>query len=133
MGYAAYGTDLEPRMIDYTEKPAWLSEQYPLIITETVRLERGDATTHRWRSLPDTVAGETYLGRPFTTIPSREILEQTASEVNTILKSPVNIRWPARTRHPPRLAVLAWQISPGRFRHLPLIDSWPISAIIGGI
>jgi SAM-dependent methyltransferase len=100
MGYNAYGTDLEPRMIAYTtENLQWLSTTYNLPPT-TYNLETGDATTHHWnfpniQDPPSTIqqptftidiACETYLGRPFTERPSSAILAQTATEVKLILK-----------------------------------------------
>ncbi len=93
MGYGAYGTDLEPRMIDYSRANLeWLTETYTLQ-TANYNLAIGDATTHQWATdtqspAPDTIAiaCETYLGRPFTERPSAAVLAQTISEVNLILK-----------------------------------------------
>jgi SAM-dependent methyltransferase len=131
MGYAVYGTDLEPRMVDYTRANLeWLPEHYKLQ-TADYKLEIGDATTHTWgfdaRSQTSAsnvfVAGEAYLGRPFTEVPSREVLEQTASDVNAILtKFLSNIRSQLTPGTRLCLAVPAWQIQPNTFRHLPLID-----------
>ncbi|PID31011.1 hypothetical protein CSA80_02360 [Candidatus Saccharibacteria bacterium] len=104
MGCRAYGTDLEPRMIAYsTANLDWLSKTYGLQ-PERYKLSQGDATSHEWNLADDqteasgrthtanrrqpayTVACETYLGRPFTEAPARAVLEQTVSEVNTIVK-----------------------------------------------
>jgi len=123
MGYSVYGTDLEPRMIDYTgENLDWLNGKFTLGDTE-MRIETGDAARHEWSPVPDFVVGETYLGRPFTTKPAPDVLAQTVSEVNLILKKflkNIHEQLPAGTRL--CLAVPAWQIAPDRFRHLPLID-----------
>jgi len=123
MGYSAYGTDLEPRMIDYTgENLDWLDGKFTLGNTE-MRIETGDATTHQWSPVPNFVAGETYLGRPFTAKPAPDVLAQTISEVNLILKKflrNIHTQLPAGTRL--CLAVPAWQTAPDRFKHLPLID-----------
>lgn len=146
MGYDAYGTDLEPRMIDYTgENLDWLDSKFGLGQV-TMRIEDGDATSHNWEPKPDFVACETYLGRPFTTKPSPEVLAQTVSEVNLILKKFLaNIHDQLTPGTPLCLAVPAWNLNPDtrmtntggsaaknrafgpstfgdRFKHLPLID-----------
>jgi len=122
MGMKVYGTDFEPRMLDYSEKNlAWLQEKFGTAFSVTI--ERGDATTHDWQPGVTTVAGETYLGRPFTERPSPEVLAQTVSEVNLILKrflTHIATQLPSGSRL--CLGVPAWQISPDRFKHLPLID-----------
>jgi hypothetical protein len=69
------------------------------------------------------VASETYLGRPFTDQPGPDILAKTVEECNLIIKKfllNIAVQIPAATRL--CLAVPAWQISPNRFKHLPLID-----------
>lgn len=130
MGFEVYGTDLEPRMIDYTDQNlTWavrtlLQKSVEEQIEGTQELEVGDATTHQWSPKPDIVACETYLGRPFTTTPSHDVLEQTVSDVNVIIKKFINNiapQLPVGTRL--CLAVPAWQIAPGHFRHLPLIST----------
>ena len=93
MGYSAYGTDLEPRMIAYSEANLdWLTAKYQILDTK-YSLQAADATNHQWQiskfQTPNSkivVACETYLGRPFTERPSSAILAQTISEVNLILK-----------------------------------------------
>ncbi|QQS17962.1 hypothetical protein IPL68_04900 [Candidatus Saccharibacteria bacterium] len=93
MGYEAYGTDLEPRMIDYTKANlTWLQQTYALS-PMPYTLETADATTYQWKSLNNqssttnvVIACETYLGRPFTERPTSAILSQTITEVNLILK-----------------------------------------------
>jgi tRNA (guanine10-N2)-dimethyltransferase len=122
MGMKVYGTDLEPRMIDYSEKNLeWLMEKFN--VTFPVTLERGDATTHDWQPSVTTVAGETYLGRPFTDKPAPEVLAQTISEVNLILKrflTHIAAQLAPGTRL--CLGVPAWQTSADQFKRLPLID-----------
>lgn len=124
MGYDVAGSDLEPRMVEYTTRNLeWLSAEYGLEAKD-YSLAVGDATGYRWPTASDFVVTETYLGRPFTTRPSSDILAQTASDCNLIIKKFLNNigqQIPSGTRL--CLAVPAWQTSPGQFKHLPLIDS----------
>ena len=123
MGYNAYGTDLEPRMIDYSEKNlAWLGDHYKMPAV-SCQLDVGDATSHQWTSPIDYVASETYLGRTFTDKPSPEILNQTVSDCNLIIKKFLkNIYDQLQPETRLCLAIPAWQIAPNEFKHLPLID-----------
>jgi tRNA (guanine10-N2)-dimethyltransferase len=123
MGYTPYGTDLEPRMIDYSQANlTWLRERFNLGLFPG-RLEPADATTYRWGDIFQFVAGETYLGRPFTARPSPEVLAQTVSEVNLILKRFLqNIHGQLASGARLCLAVPAWATGPSQFKHLPLID-----------
>ncbi|MEO5627908.1 MAG: hypothetical protein ABIQ89_03395 [Candidatus Saccharimonadales bacterium] len=121
-GYNAYGTDLEPRMIDYTKANLeWLNEKWPS--DRSFVVEAGDATNHLWKEPFDVVAGETYLGRPFTTEPARDILEQTIREVDTIHRKFLkNLAKQTQYGFTMCLAIPAWMTKNG-FKHLPTLDS----------
>ncbi|HSX42525.1 MAG TPA: methyltransferase domain-containing protein [Candidatus Saccharimonadales bacterium] len=123
MGLSVYGSDLEPRMIEYSRANLdWLDEQFGLA-DRHIFLEQADATTLENHDVIDAVACETYLGRPFTARPSPDILAQTSSDVNLILKKflrHLHGQLASGTRL--ALAVPAWQVGPGQFKHLPLID-----------
>jgi len=123
MGYNAYGTDADPRMVSYSrENLDWLAKDRQLG-DAAYRVAAGDATTLQWDHPVNIVASETYLGRPFTTSPAPAILEQTLSEVNLILKKFLRNIHPQLTPNTRLcLAVPAWQTKPGQFRHLPLVD-----------
>jgi tRNA G10 N-methylase Trm11 len=123
MGYHVSGTDLEPRMITYSEKNLdWLHELYRLPNLEAV-LEVGDATDHSWAVQPDFVATETYLGRPFTALPTPEILNQTVSDCNLIIKKFLrNIHDQLAPGTRLCLAVPAWQVGGNPLKRLPLVD-----------
>jgi len=120
MNYGAYGTDIEPRMIEYSEANLeWLTTNWPS--PPPYLCEVGDATDHRWGPIFTYVACETYLGRPFTSPPSPDVLRQTVSDCNLIIKKFLrNIyeQLPAGARL--CIAVPAWQTRPGVFVHLPL-------------
>ncbi len=101
---------------------AWRSSLYGSL-AGTPRLEAGDATTHTWTPPVDFMASETYLGRPFSSLPAPEILAQTITDCNLIIKKflrNLDSQLAAGTRV--CLAVPAWQTRPGEFKHLPLID-----------
>ena len=123
MGYRAYGTDLEPRMIDYSRANLeWLAGRHN-ILRDNVQLEPGDATKYQWKQPVGIIAAEAYLGRPFTATPTAEILARTVSECNLIIKKSLqNIHPQIQAGTRLCLAIPAWQTRPGNFRHLPLID-----------
>jgi len=123
MGYKVVGTDLEPRMIDYSDTNLqWLSEERKTE-SDSAKLELGDATMHKWSDEVDFVASESYLGRPFTSTPTPEILAQTISDCNLIIKKFLrNIHTQLKPGTRICLAVPAWQTGNAQFKHLPLID-----------
>jgi tRNA (guanine10-N2)-dimethyltransferase len=122
MHMQVYGTDLEDRMVKYSrENVEWIQER--LDVSFDWKVAEGDATAIQWEPGFNVVAGETYLGRPFTDRPDAEILAQTLSEVNLILKRFLQNLAPQiapGTRL--CLAVPAWQTRPHEFKHLPLVD-----------
>ncbi len=123
MGYAIYGNDIEPQMVESTKQNLqWLADRYKLDLSAT-KLVVGDATNYRWDLPIDFVVSETYLGRPFTSLPSSETLTQTVSDCNVIIKKFLtNIHSQLNTGTRLCLAVPAWQINSNKFIHLPLID-----------
>jgi tRNA (guanine10-N2)-dimethyltransferase len=122
MGYGAYGTDLEKRMIDYSRANLeWLATKLPY--EASVELEAGDATSLEWQHQIDLVACESYLGRPFTSVPRPDVLQQTAGECNLIIKKFLqNIHAQLKPGTRLCIAVPAWQTGKNQFKHLPLID-----------
>lgn len=120
MGYEAYGTDLQPRLVDYSrENLEWLATRGQ---THTdPQLEAADATNHRWQHF-DAIASETYLGRPFSAPPAPDVLAQVMGDVNAILtKFLQNAARQTRPGFRMCIAVPAWHANRG-FKHLPLID-----------
>jgi tRNA G10 N-methylase Trm11 len=85
MGLNAYGTDLEPRMITYTQDNlAWLDKTFHTEVVNT-HLEIADATTHTWDYPFSTVACEAYLGQPITRLPEPQALQSIIHGCNTII------------------------------------------------
>jgi tRNA G10 N-methylase Trm11 len=123
MGLNAYGTDLEERMIDYSRKNLdWLSQQYPQKLEElTYLLETGDACTFEWQSF-DTIACETYLGRPFSTEPNPDKLREVIQDVDTIHRKFLsNVARQTKTGFRMCIAMPAWHTKNG-VKHLPMLD-----------
>jgi tRNA G10 N-methylase Trm11 len=118
MGYNAYGTDLEPRMVDYAKANLdWLG-----ITSLERRIAQADATSSDWEEPFDMIAAETYLGRPFSSNPDPDVLEKVVQDVDTIHKKFLkNVARQTKAGFRLSLAVPAWKIQSG-FRHLPILD-----------
>ncbi len=122
MGYDAYGTDLEERMIDFSKANLdWLGEQYDLS-ERTYLLEAGDATDFQWQRF-DTIACETYLGRPFSALPNPDVLSKVMQDVDTIHRKFLrNVHKQTKPGFRMCIAVPAWK-TPYGFKHLKVLDS----------
>ena len=123
MGYDAVGTDLDERMVDYSTKNLeWLREQFNQPLPGS-NVTAGDATDTRWPSAPDFVACESYLGRAFTAMPTPEVLNQTITDCNLIIKKFLkNLHGQLNPGTRLCIGIPAWQIRDGQFRYLPLTD-----------
>ncbi len=122
-GFSAYGTDLEPRMTDFTATNIdWLRTQYPDLPGELI-LNAGDATTLQWEYPIHAVASETYLGRPLSSWPNPETLQDIMGACNTIIRKFLeNIAGQVTPGTRLCLALPAWHSPNGQFRHLQLLD-----------
>ena len=118
-GYTAYGTDLEPRMIEYSQiNLDWFTDRQHLS-PESFKLAAGDATNFRWDMQNNTrIACETYLGRALSSLPRPEKLAEIMQDCDTIhrkfLKNLAN-QTPIGFRL--CLAVPAWKTA-SRIEHL---------------
>ena len=84
LGFDIYGTDIEPRMIEYTEQNLeWLRRKLGVDFRGEITV--GDATNFDWGKRIDFVATETYLGRPYATEPSNENLNENIANCKIIL------------------------------------------------
>ncbi|MGH7156764.1 MAG: TRM11 family SAM-dependent methyltransferase, partial [Candidatus Saccharimonadales bacterium] len=122
MGYSVYGTDIEPRMVEYSKKNLqWLVAQKPQLEGK-VTLEVADATTYKWPGF-STVASEVYLGRALAKLPDEAALKQIISDVNTIIKKFLkNLAPQLKSDRNICLAVPAWRRTNGQLIKLPVID-----------
>jgi tRNA G10 N-methylase Trm11 len=122
MGYNALGTDIEPRMIDYsTANLEWLNQECPDLKAK-FSISPADARSANWRQPILAVASETYLGPVFYSPPSDTRLTSIVSDLNLLHKQFLqNLaeQIPIGTRL--CLAVPAWRVK-NCFWHLPILD-----------
>ena len=123
LGYDVYGTDLVPKMVQFTKANLdWLIDTHH--VTPGVTLDVGDAMTYHWRTPVDAVACEAYLGQPFSAPPSPGKLTEVRGNCNHIISEFLrNIAPQLSPGAPLCIAVPAWRDSTGRFTHLPLVDN----------
>ncbi len=132
MGIDVYGSDIEPRMIEYaTANLAWLDQHYGLKSDHAMDMWRSlqvaDATTVKFASKHTVpirhIASETYLGQPFSAVPAAEKLAKVRQTCNLIIEKFLkNISGQITSGARLCLAVPAWQVKPGQFVRLPLLD-----------
>lgn len=122
MGYSAYGTDIEPRMVDYSVKNIqWLVKNNPLVEGK-VDIEQADATSYRWSGF-STIASEVFLGRPLAKFPEESVFKQIVFDANTVIKKFLqNLTTQLKPGQSLCLAVPAWRKPDGALVELPLID-----------
>lgn len=130
MGCTAYGTDLEPRMITYTQANLkWLDQTFHTEVVNT-HLAIGDATSYKWDHPFTAVAGESYLGQPLSRVPEAAKLQTIIQGCNLIISKflrNIAAQCPAGTRF--CLAVPAWQVQKDQFKHLPLTGKNPTGGL----
>lgn len=123
MGFGAYGTDLEQRMIDYSEANIeWLQQTFKPQ-SSVIALKQGDAAQMKWDEPFSVIAGETYLGRPFSAQPDPKILQEVMQDVNYIHKKFLqNVTRQTESGFRMCIAVPAWHI--GRdVKRLKVLDN----------
>lgn len=124
IGFDVYGTDLEPRMVDYsTQNLEWLHRTHRPA-SNFYLVEQGDATAYKWTNADAVhfVASETYLGRPLSSLPSPGDLQRIVQDVNTIHKKFLrNLERQTKPGLRLCLAVPAWKTK-SSFMRLPCLD-----------
>ena len=144
MGYSVYGTDLEPRMLDYSRRNLeWLSrvspeprarmsdeprndareERSPERAHLDFSLEQGNAESYTWQPPINFVSSEIYLGQPFSAPPSdlklKEVQHVTLAILRDFLK---NLHRQIQPNTPVTLAIPAWKRPNGHYEHLKILD-----------
>lgn len=129
MGLTTYGSDNNPRMIDYTQTNLdWLARRYQL--ASRPRLTIADATDFSWQQwlAPDRldlIASETYLGRPYTSPPHLSELKPNLHDCNVIVgKFIANLSPQLPSGAGICLGVPAWYIR-DHIHHLPCLAELP--------
>ncbi|MDO4870793.1 MAG: methyltransferase domain-containing protein [Candidatus Saccharibacteria bacterium] len=117
LGFRVVGSDLEPRMIDYTKQNlAWLDRDL------SPELLVGDATEAQWPNNIDCVASETYLGYPFKSIQSPSVIDIEANKIEHLLSAFLNnLRRQSARGTRICIAVPAWLQHNGQYRDLEII------------
>ena len=122
LGYNAYGTDLSDKMIEYSKiNLDWIKTISHADKAYTVH--QGDAMTTIWQQPITTVAGEAYLGQPFSAPPSPSKLAEVRRNCDHIIGSFFkNISAQLAPGTPLCIAVPAWRANDGSFTHLSIIN-----------
>lgn len=130
MNINTYGSDLNPKMVDYTTKNVqWLAQKYSSTMNNQApdwQTFQADATTIKLddtkRSSITHIVCETYLGQPFSAAPAPEKLKEVVGNCNHIISSFLeNILPQINDKVRLCIAVPAWQDTSGNFTHLPLL------------
>lgn len=129
MRYVIAGSDLDPRMVEYTQKNlVWLNESHKLgfdTVDFTNLVHVADAVEFKLpgQSREKTfIACETYLGRPFSSVPDQNTLRKVMQDVDTIHEKFLkNVAAQTKSGFKMCIAVPAWNIY-GRFKHLKTLD-----------
>jgi tRNA (guanine10-N2)-dimethyltransferase len=121
MGLQAIGTDIDSRMVDYSENNIkWLRQRYNNL--KDSEITYGDATDHVWHKKIDCVVSETYLGHPFFQVPSINLINKETLFVNDLLARFLkNIYSQIEPETKLCLAIPAWRYN-DQFIQLPLLD-----------
>lgn len=128
MGYTPYGTDLEPRMVEYSKKNMkWLVERLSKVdvkcFFDKSYIVEGDATNYCWDRSFDAVACEAFLGQPMSQPPADIKLKQEKERCRTIILGFLkNLSGQARAGTPVVVAVPAWLRENGEYSRLNILD-----------
>lgn len=125
MGFDAYGTDLEPRMVQYSHANIeWFQKTYKPTGTGW-KIEQADATDATWSHRFATIACETYLGRAFSALPSPDVLQKVTADVDLIHRKFLqNVARQTKPGFQMCIAVPAWY-TPQGFKHLKVLEILP--------
>ena len=120
-GFSTVGSDIEPRMIEFSRTNLeWIKLKFK--IETDYNLKLGDATSTLWPKF-NFVVSEVFLGRPLNRLPQRKDLDEIIENVNLITKKfLLNLRKQVSDNNTTIcLAVPAWRDGK-KIIDLPLID-----------
>ena len=120
------GTDLEERMVEYSRGNIdWLEKKFDCS-AQAISINNGDATTAKWDNIK-TVATETYLGQPLSTVPNKNKLREIIEPVNLLHKKFLkNLHSQLKPGSRICVAMPAWKTNNDNFIHLPILDQLPV-------
>ncbi len=133
MGFQVCGTDIDERMVKYSEKNlTWLSNNLKTVSSEGVQkpasqgaafqISVGDATNYKWPHI-DAVACEGYLGRPFSNIPTDITLKTVQQDCQAIILGFLkNLSGQITAGTPVVLAAPAWLRPDETYSRLKILD-----------
>lgn len=124
MGFDVYGTDIEPRMVEYSiANMHWARDT--LGSNSNARIELGDATSHTWKQPVSVVACEGYLGLPFAHLPSDTQLQESIQTSNRIASGFLkNLSAQTQSGFRACIALPAWHLK-STVKHLPCLEKLP--------
>ncbi len=122
MGYNVQGTDLNERMVEYTEKNLkWLSEKLKANLDPILAV--GNAMDFQWQQPVGLVACETYLGQPMSLPPNEIKLKREKQECSGIIRGFLkNLASQIGAGMPVVIAVPAWLRPDGHYERLNILD-----------
>ena len=133
MGFQVCGTDIDERMVKFSEKNLnWLVSDLkivklgraPLSVSEGkyFQISIGDAMNYKWPHI-DAVACEGYLGRPFSKTPTDIELKTEQQNCQTIILGFLkNLAGQISENTPVVIAIPAWLRSNHTFKRLKILD-----------
>ncbi|MBR2831162.1 methyltransferase domain-containing protein [Candidatus Saccharibacteria bacterium] len=117
MGYRVYGTDINERMVEYSDKNLKHFDFNNYIV------EVGDATNFTWQQPIDAVACEGYLGRPMSQVPAEIKLKTEKQECGAIVLGFLkNLANQIKKDTPVVMAIPAWLRENGKYSRLEILD-----------
>ena len=119
MGINVIGSDLEPKMVEYSQENLdWLKKNND----SSFELKVADAAATNFGTDVQVIACETYLGRPLTSLPDNQTLNKIVQDCDTIHKKFLqNVARQTKPGFKMCIAVPAWKIK-NSFLHLPTLD-----------
>ena len=124
MGYQASGTDINERMVEYTERNLkWLLESEKYSFRGNFQVSQGNAMTFQWQQPIDAVACEGYLGQPMSCVPSEIKLKEQKQECKaTILGFLKNLAEQIKPGTSVVIAAPSWLRNNGEYSRLNILD-----------